>query len=1427
MAIVGFDTGSVSVSMVVLDENRAVVMKKYASHNGKVIETIRSFLSDLPLASGYISATDSSHVAIKAHRRYHAVMAEVRTLKERQPDARAMISAGGEKFYLTAFHPDGRYKSTKSNPSCAAGTGCFLDQQAGRLGFNHITRLCDMALSNTRRPLPIATRCAVFAKTDLIHAQQEGCSVPGICAGLCQGVAKNIADTLFSAAKPEGKVVMCGGVALNTAVVRYLEEQLNSRVEIDEFACFYGAMGAALLLADDLASGKKGAIFPAEELTEGSIILNKKVENPATCNPLTFNNPDYPDFSAVERWLYTTSNPNRPGAGVEVESHQTVRGDNTISVVLGLDIGATSTKAALMDGGRNVMAGFYTRTAADPVGAVCGVFEAIADFIRRKNMTLHVAGFATTGSGRKLIGALMGADASPDEITAHARAAVHIDPAVDTIIEIGGQDAKFTAIKNGMVSFARMNNACAAGTGSLIEDLAAQYNCPIDQISCLVEGVRAPLSSDRCAVFLERDITHLLNSGFNVAEALASAIHSVRENYLNKVAIKSAIGENISFQGATAKNRALVAAFEQKLQKTIKVTLYCHLAGAIGAALLLMDEKKMETRFSGLAIYDQKIPLTSEVCNLCTNHCQLTLAEVNGTTVAFGCSCGRDYNTKAHLKKADNGLDGVKKRRELKDKCFQRNPSLFNEITIGIPSALHVYDDLEFWQGFFTLLKINTITSRGFKDGITLGKKIAGADFCMPVTTAHGHACWLTDKSDYVFAPVYMEENTGSDIMQYCLYTQYVPALIKGVIPERTLMPLVRYLYSRRYVKKQLHAMLKGITRRNIGLYEVSAAYDRMMTLKKVSEKQIQKLGDTLIQNRDDISIVLLGRPYAILPSSIICRITDMLAEQGIATVYQDMLKVEADTTANIKSLLRSVNWHFGTKVLEAAEKTARTRGLYPVMVTCFKCSPDSFVMDYVKAIMDNHHKPYLILELDEHVSGIGYETRIESAIRVFRHHHQSSASALKINPGGYRRINPEKATTLKGKAVVLPNWDAYTFRLVRAVMESAGLDVYLIEETSDTIAKSLTDNSGQCAPVHAITQGFSETIIRNGLDPARTVLWMLRGRICNLPQYPHFIKTRLERYGQGLEKARVYTGGQLLMDISVKLFKHTYFAYMLGGFLRKAGCAIRPYETNKGETDRVLEQGLLLIEAAFGSNNSLDAAVAKTVEMLGAIPVKREKRTKVAIIGDLYVRDNHVMNQDVIAFIEAQGGEVVTTPYTETGKMIVRAHLKRRFNERRSTYNVALRSFMTTMQVFNVQLFGYKAILSTVTMMERKYLKLFNTLLDEAIHTYEDPVESILSPYGLTIESSGETQENVLKAHYLKKHYPDIDLFVQLSPAFCCPSLITEAMGAKIEQQTGIPIVTITYDGALGCKNDEIIPHLAYSGGREKYNAASKSKRF
>ena len=1399
--VLGIDIGSVSVGLVQMTTARRIVDTGYAFHYGDIAGTLIKLASGFDLSQPlWVAASATTPETVRATVRFDDQLCCIAAAKYWQPDVRTMLNVGGEKFRLIRLGADGGYLGSRGSTSCAAGTGAFIDQQARRLNLAGAAEISQMALGNTAPRPRIASRCAVFAKTDLIHAQQEGHSLEAICDGLCHGLVKNIADTVSWEASLAQPIVFCGGVAQNGAVRGYLEDIAGTTINVPDQPQLVGAMGACLEFMESRLKPGKG--FPAVWTlsSPGDLIQTAARKETHTYPPLTLVHSQCPDFGGLESYRHPSALDGGEGMMVEVDRYAPLSGQQ--DVYIGADIGSTSTKAVLMAPDATVLAGFYTRTTGRPLAAIQRILESIHSLVRHHDTELVVRGVATTGSGRKFVGRIIGADLVLDEITAHARAACQLNPRVDTIIEIGGQDAKFTTLKDGRVTLATMNTVCAAGTGSFIEEQAAKLGCCLEDFSTRTEHRCAPLSSDRCTVFMERDLNHYLCEGWQTDDVLASVLHSVRENYLLKVAAESQIGDVIFFQGATAKNRALVAAFEQRLKKPILVSKYCHLTGALGAALVLCDEHRKTdgrvpaTSFVGIDLWQSHVPVRSEICDLCPNHCKLSVAEVGGEDVAYGFLCGRDYDTRHFVGVGNGAFDLLAQRRKSFRLARKAAPNV--RPTIGLPAGLHLMEDLLFWKVFFDRLGFQTVTSEGFADAVRVGKPMADAEFCAPIAALQGHVHYLKDRCDVIFLPVYLEDRTGEHKLrrQYCYYTQFAPALVRlarqssGV---KILSPLIRYLYTGFHTRRELYRMFAAMSGGRVTFIELAQAYDEARRFQAERRQHLADRWQTHLKRRPGhIRVALLGRPYTIFSPALNCGIPDLFFRQGIDCCYQDMLDVAEAHTREIRPLLREIHWRHGARVLEAAQVAAKTPGLYPVLVTSFKCSPDAFVRDYFKQLMAAHDKPYLVLELDEHDSSVGYETRIEAAVRAFENHHRADVEPSVPALGG---LNPDLHRGKTDRVIVLPNWDRLTGRLLEAVLRREGRRAVLMEETETTIAKSLRDNTGQCIPINAMVEGFAACLDKHCLAPEDADLWTSEACLaCNIALYPHHMKSLLNARGGGLEKSGVYVGDLFFKDISPRASFNAVFAYMFGGLLRRVACRLRPYECNTGEVDRVLETGLeILYESFLGRIKKQDALTA-VLERFGKIPVEKQGRPKVAVFGDLYSRDNRVMNQDLIRFIERHGGEVVTTPYSEYARMIASPYLRKWFFERK---------FFT--------LFSSKALMAAISRLERTHYRTFEPILKEPMATFDDPPEAILGRYGVRIEHTGESLDNLLKVHYIMKYHPDVTLFVQASPAFCCPSLVTEAMARRIEEVTGVPVVPITYDGTGGRKNDVIIPYLKY----------------
>jgi predicted nucleotide-binding protein (sugar kinase/HSP70/actin superfamily) len=312
---------------------------------------------------------------------------------------------------------------------------------------------------------------------------------------------------------------------------------------------------------------------------------------------------------------------------------------------------------------------------------------------------------------------------------------------------------------------------------------------------------------------------------------------------------------------------------------------------------------------------------------------------------------------------------------------------------------------------------------------------------------------------------------------------------------------------------------------------------------------------------------------------------------------------------------------------------------------------------------MDKYGKPYLILELDEHDSNVGYETRIEAAVRSFNNHNRNKN--LRQVSSRLLPLNSESAAKIKGKTLLLPCMDPINSKLLEAVYIKEGIDTRMVPLTEKSIRRGLRTNSGQCLPVNLMAQSYIDYIEENLLDPAQTVGWCFESHVaCNIRMYPQLIKGIMETAGRGMEKVEIYVGSLSLDDISMQASIEGYFAHMFGGMLRKIGCKIRPYEKEKGITDKVIAQSINILYNTFLGGRSKDDDLAKVINLFKKIKTVPAHRPKVAIFGDMYARDNDVFNQDLIHCIEEYGGEVITTPFNEFPKMIAGPYMRRWFLE-------------------------------------------------------------------------------------------------------------------------------------------------------------------
>ena len=879
------------------------------------------------------------------------------------PDVRTILEMGGDSSrYLAVEYTPGTPLTIvdyAQNGDCAAGTGSFIDQQARRLLYR--VEEIGSLVATARRAATIAGRCSVFAKSDMIHAQQRGFQPPEVFKGLCQAVARNFKGTIVHGRPLRARVAFVGGVALNQGVVQALQEVLeldDDAFFVPPFAPCYAAIGCAL--AAMRASSNRAHQGPTP-LSGVNAVL-------ASSSPRLRRQA----FRSM-RHLAATAPP---------------LDTQPVDAFLGLDIGSVSTNLALIDTQGTLLMDIYTKTNARPIEVVGQCLAKVAALIGER---VRIRGLGTTGSGRELVGELLAADTITDEITAHTVGANFIAvrfglPAPDTIFEIGGQDSKFISIRDGVVVDFAMNEACAAGTGSFLEEQAERLGISIvDQFAELAFAADHPLRlGERCTVFMEKDVAAYLRRGVAKADIAAGLAYAVAHNYLNRVVRNRRIGQVIFFQGGTAYNDAVAAALAQLVGKTIIVPPFNGVIGAIGAALLARDQVQTTgaaTRFRGLDFKPTALRVRHFTCQGCANYCQMQEYRIAGEKSYWGDKCTERYRKRGRAEREP----------ELPDLFALRQRLLLEEAAttdgggpkVGIPLAMYMYEQLPFWHAYFRQLGADvTLSPATTRPLAERGEQLAVAEPCFPIMVAHGHVAALFDVGvDLVFLPTIINAPATPDSPEcyFCPWGQTLPLVVANApafqsAQDRILRPVIRFKDGPEAVKKALRATARhlGCTAR-LSDQAVEAAYRAQASF----QRRYLRTTVPLIQphlRKGAKAILLLGRPYNLHDPALNLGVASKLRTlYGADVLPMDALDLEGISIATIPP---NMFWNYGQKILRAARLASGHTNLHVIYLTNFKCGPDSYIKHYVGKALG---RPYLVLQFDGHSNDAGMLTRCEA----------------------------------------------------------------------------------------------------------------------------------------------------------------------------------------------------------------------------------------------------------------------------------------------------------------------------------------------------------------------------------------------------------------------------------------------------------------
>jgi len=893
------------------------------------------------------------------------------------PEVTTVFEMGGETSKFIRIETDaasGRVGIVDygTNGDCAAGTGSFMDQQANRLLYD-IEDVGDI-VRGAGKAASIAGRCSVFAKSDMIHAQQKGYPPPEVLKGLCNAVVRNYRGTITKGKEIGDRVAFIGGVAANKGAVSALCEAFDMNDEqliIPAYYAWMGAIGSALTAAEEsagvvmvtmdpdrLEQGRSTDFETSDALSMGRVLLLRDLVKPY----------DFPD-------------------------------EGPIGAYLGVDVGSVSTNLVVLDEDGEVVKEIYVKTDGRPVEVVN---RGLADIWTELGPRLKILGVATTGSGRELIGELIGADAINDEITAHKTGATFIgrkliDRVPDTIFEIGGQDSKFISLQDGVVVDFAMNEACAAGTGSFLEEQAEKLG-----INIIGEFAELALSSEtpvrlgeRCTVFMERDVNSYLQRGADKKALVAGLAYSIAYNYLNRLVGRRHIGDTIYFQGGTAYNDSVAAAFSMILGKEIIVPPHNGVVGAIGAALLArekMSATRAPSRFRGWDLEQVDYTMREFTCKGCTNECDIRQFTIGEEKTYWGDKCSDRYRKRAKVDREPLIRDLIGFRdalfysyvTEAEDASAPlRSGNNAPRGTMGIPRAMYTYDRLPFWATFFKSCGFDIVLSRETDKKIReTGIERAVAEPCFPIRVAHGHVAELLEEgADHIFLPNQLNEETDHPEIEShaCPWGQTLPHIIRlaphfEAHTERFFTPTLHFRRGPQHVRRTLRSAMRAF---GVPTRTMDRALDEAYDAQAEFRGRLMVAGaDALatLAEHDELGIVLVGRPYNIYDAGVNMDIPAKLRRYyAVNLIPIDFLPLWGRDTRDVSP---NMFWSYGRKILQAAKVVAEHPNLHIIYITNFKCGPDSYVKHFIGPASP---EPFLVLQFDEHTNDAGAMTRCEA----------------------------------------------------------------------------------------------------------------------------------------------------------------------------------------------------------------------------------------------------------------------------------------------------------------------------------------------------------------------------------------------------------------------------------------------------------------
>ncbi len=1246
----GLDIGSTTIKIVITDEYDNMLYHQYKRHlsdmRNTLIGLIKEAYEKFPDAYVTINVTGSGGISVSQWLGVgfiQEVIASTECIKTKIPETNVAIELGGEDAKLTFFDNG---IDQRMNETCAGGTGAFIDQMAVVLqtdaaGLNELAK-------NYKTIYPIAARCGVFAKTDVLPLLNEGAAKEDIAVSIFQAVVDQTIGGLACGRTISGNVAFLGGPLffLSELRKRFIEtlSLTPDKVIFPEFPQLFVAMGAALVSKNSKEVAFKELIEKVEKLQ------NTKVESEIEQLPRLFNSEEeYAEFK-------------------ERHSKEGVLNKKELSTAegklfLGLDVGSTTTKAILLDEDNNLLFESYSSNLGNPIKSVLLVLEKI--YAELPN-TAVIANSCITGYGEGLIKAALGVDEGEVETVAHFTAARYFVPNVSFILDIGGQDMKCMYVRKGAIDKIVLNEACSSGCGSFIENFAKSVQSNVQDFAKAALTAENPVDlGSRCTVFMNSKVKQAQKEGATVSDISAGLSYSVVRNALYKVIKMSSVedlGEHVVVQGGAFFNDAVLRAFELSVgSKVTRFAISGHM-GAFGSALIAKDRYTGEesTLIKQEAIAGFEMESINVRCKRCSNHCLLTVNKFGG-------------NKKRYItgNRCEKGLQEVEEANKLPNLYAYKNMRLFEYYlplskeyaprgVIGIPRVLNIYENYPFWFTLFTELGFRVeISDKSSKELFNTGlETIPSQTVCYPAKLVHGHIMNLISKGiKRIFYPCIQKEvhEEGADnnynCPVVCSYPEVIRLNVDAVSNEKVeFMGPFLPLNDAKVLENTLVTFFKpmGISEQEVRIAARKADKEMANFRKDIRDKGEETLA--YIEKYNIQGIVLSGRPYHI-DNEINHGIPELITSNGLAVLTED-------SVAHLAAVERPMNavdqWTYHSRLYKAASFVAEQDNIELIQLNSFGCGLDAVTTEQVYDILNRHDKLYTVIKIDEGSNLGAVRIRIRSLMAAIQDRKKRGVSREFTPASKGAEFTKEMKET---HTIIIPQLSPIHMYLMKEALTAEGYKVKVLETTDrgDIECGLKHINNDACFPAIVAVGQLLNHVMSPDCDTERVaVLISQTAGGCRATNYIGWLKNALNRAGLShipvlsfnLHGMEAHEG----FKVTMPMMRRMIMGILYGDLLMRMLYRCRPYEKVKGETEALYKKWADICARNVYNYDwrQFKKDVFDIVAEFDKIDMVETRKPRVGIVGEILIKFHPDANNKAVEVIEREGGEAVVPDFMD-----------------------------------------------------------------------------------------------------------------------------------------------------------------------------------